>query len=111
MSRGERIQRTRAARVGVAAAVALAGLTLAACGGTTIDSADLEAELRDQLAADAGFDPANVSVSCPDDIEAEEGRELECTLIAPDGDEVRVDVTLTDDEGGFRAVVPRDQFD
>jgi ABC-type glycerol-3-phosphate transport system substrate-binding protein len=32
-----------------------------------------------------------------------------CTLTAPNGDEVDVDVTLTDDEGGFEAVVPPQQ--
>lgn len=46
---------------------------------------------------------------CPDDIEIEEGREFNCTLTAPNGDEVDVDVTLTDDEGGFEAVVPPQQ--
>lgn len=50
------------------------------------------------------------SVACPDDIEAEEGKEFDCTLTAPNGDEVRVNVTLTNDDGGFEAVVPRDQF-
>lgn len=32
-------------------------------------------------------------------------------LTAPNGDEVTVDVTITDDEGSFEAVVPREQFD
>lgn len=36
--------------------------------------------------------------------------DLEEQLTAPNGDEVRVDVTLTDDEGGFKAVVPEQQF-
>lgn len=80
-------------------------------GTETIDSDELETQLTDQLSTDAGVDPADVSVSCPDDIEIEEGREFECTLIAPDGDEVRVDVTLTDDEGRFEAFVPPEQFE
>jgi hypothetical protein len=98
-------------RLALAVAAIIAALALAACGGSTIDSDDLEAQLAEQLSAEAGADPAEVSVSCPEDIEAEEGREFDCTLIAPNGDEVRVEVTLTDDEGGFRAVVPREQFE
>ena len=35
-----------------------------------------------------------------------EGQEVNCTLTAPNDDKVRVEVTLTDDEGGFSAVVP-----
>lgn len=93
-------------------AAALAAVALGACGGTeTIDAEDLERQLAEQLSEDAGVNPINVSVECPDEIEVEEGRQFECTLIAPDGDHVRVDVTLTDDEGGFDAVVPADQFE
>lgn len=92
------------------AAVALA-LPLAACGTTTIDHEELQGELRDQLSADAGVDPANVSVSCPEDVEIEQGTTFDCELTAPNGDRVRVDVTLTDDDGGFEAVVPEQQFE
>jgi hypothetical protein len=82
---------------------------LAACA-KTLESSDLESELADQLSADAGVNAEDVSVSCPDDIEAEEGNEFDCTLTAPNGDEVTVEVTLTNDDGGFEAVVPPDQF-
>lgn len=76
---------------------------LGACGTETIDNADLE----EQLGENAGVEPEGVE--CPDDIEIEEGREFNCTLTAPNGDEVDVDVTLTDDEGGFEAVGPPQQ--
>ncbi len=89
--------------VPVAALLALSGC------GNTIDSADLEDQLREKLSADAGVDPANVSVACPDDEESEKGNEFDCTLTAPNGDEVTVNVTITDDEGGFDAVVPPQQ--
>jgi hypothetical protein len=105
------MNRATHSRLAIAAATILAALALAACGARTIDSGELESQLQEQLSAEAGADPAEVSVSCPEDIEAEEGREFDCTLVAPDGDEVRVEVTLTDDEGGFRAVVPPDQFE
>jgi hypothetical protein len=105
------MNRISSIHLGIAALTMVIALAVGACGATTLDGGDLEAQLTDQLSADAGVDPADVSVSCPDDIEAEEGREIECTLIAPDGDEVTVEVTLTDDEGGYEAHVPRQQFE
>jgi hypothetical protein len=93
------------------AAVLAASLAVAACGTKTLDTGDLESQLTDQLSADAGVDPADVSVSCPEDIEVEQGHEFDCTLTAPNGDEVQVAVTLTDDEGSFDAVVPPQQFE
>ncbi|HET6831583.1 MAG TPA: DUF4333 domain-containing protein [Solirubrobacterales bacterium] len=96
----------------LAATVAIGALALAGAGcGDTVDAADLEGQLADQLAPQANVDPADVSVDCPDDQEAKEGSEFQCTLTAPNGDEVQVDVTLTDDEGGYDAVIPPQQFD
>jgi len=43
-------------------------------------------------------------------VPAKKGRSFACSLIAPNGDEVRVEVELTNDEGGFDANVPRQQF-
>lgn len=97
----------RSSLVPVAAAL-LVSAPLAGCG--SLDSADLEEELRTQLSADAGVNPDDVTVDCPDDIPAEQGQEFQCELTAPNGDPVDVDVTLTDDEGGFDAVVPPEQF-
>ena len=90
-----------------ALAVAAAGCSVSIGGGDTIDSADLEKQLADQLAPQAGVDPADVSVSCPEDQEVEKGAEFQCELTAPNGDKVQVDVTLTNDDGGFDAVVPK----
>jgi hypothetical protein len=83
----------------------VAGVTLAACGTSTIDNADLETKLRDQLSQDAGVDPTNVKVSCPSDQEAKKGNTFNCDLTAPNGDKVVVKVTLTNDEGGYNAEV------
>ncbi len=87
---------------------ATTALAVAACGSTTIDHADLERQLTDQLGRSAGVAPKGVD--CPTDVEVERGRKFDCTLTAPNGDAVRVAVTLTNDDGGFEAVVPRQQF-
>jgi len=64
-----------------------------------------------QLSLDAGVDPAEVSVECPEGQEAEEGNEFQCTLTAPNGGEVAVDVTITEGGDSFEAVVPPQQFE
>jgi hypothetical protein len=89
----------------VLAAAPASALLFAACGQKTLDSNELETELSSQLGMQAGVRPR--SVACPDDIEAERGRKFDCTLTAPNGETVRVEVTLTNDDGGFRARVPR----
>ena len=104
------------------AAAVLSALALGACGSESTDTTapspvraaapdlntgDLEAKLSNQLGRSAGVSPKGVD--CPGGIEVEKGRGFQCTLTAPNGDEVRVDVTLTNDDGGFRAVVPPQQ--
>lgn len=86
-------------------------LSVAACGGSTIDSGQMEEDLTEQLSADAGVDSAEVSVDCPEDEDAEEGNEFECTLTAPNGDEVAVTVTITDGGDSFEAFVDPKQFE
>ena len=92
--------------IGAGLAVIGATAMLAAGCGSTIDAADLEGKLTEQLSADAGVDPADVSVACPDDEAAEKGNEFQCDLTAPNGDVVTVNVTITNDDGGFEAEVP-----
>lgn len=99
------------ARTFALAVVAAAAIGAAGCGEETVDNAAMEEDLRAQLSEDAGVDPEEVSVSCPDDEAAEEGNEFECTLTAPNGDEVTVEVTLTDGGESFEAVVPQQQFE
>lgn len=77
----------------------------------TMDTDDLETKLRTQLAPQGGVKPKDISVDCPEGEKMEKGREFSCTLTAPDGSTARIDVTLTNDRGGFDAIVPRDQFD
>ncbi len=91
------------------ALLALAGpALLGACGERTLDDQELESTLKRQLDRSAGV--TSRAVVCPDDVTAEKGRTFACTLVAPNGDQVRVDVRLTNDEGGFNANIPREQF-
>ena len=94
----------------VAPLVCALALGLVACGG--IDTEELEGQLVEDIPPQFGVDPADASADCPDDVDSEEGTEFECTMSAPDADvaDITVDVTLTDDEGGFEAVVPQEQF-
>jgi hypothetical protein len=104
------MQRTR--RLVLSAPLAVfAAFLLAGCGGETVDAGQMEEDLQTQLSADAGVDPEQVSVDCPDDQDAEEGNEFDCTLTAPNGDEVTVNVTITDGGDSFEAEVPPEQFE
>lgn len=97
-----------------ALSLAVAGCEVSIGGGddtttSTIDNSQLEESLRVQLSKDAGVDPTDVTVSCPDDQEAKEGAQFQCTLTAPNGRDYTVDVTLTNDSGGFDATIPKGQ--
>ena len=106
------------ARVLALAVVPLAALVLAGCGGSfevnigggqTLNEDDLAAELSQQLGESAGTPPQ--SVDCPSGIELEQGKNFECDGVAPNGDEFVIEVTLTNDTGGFDAFLPPGQFD
>ena len=104
------------ARVVALAIAPLAALLLTGCGGSvevsiggqTINNEDLAAELRAQIAAEAGAPPR--CVDCPSGIEPEVGEEFDCTGVSPNGQEFIIEVTLSDDEGCFDAFVPPGQF-
>ncbi|UJA21080.1 DUF4333 domain-containing protein [Thermoleophilia bacterium SCSIO 60948] len=94
--------RRRGARTLACIAVA-STLGLAACG--SIDQDELQDSLAEQLAPQGGVEPEDISVDCPSDEENEEGNTFECTLTAPNGDELPVRVEITDSEGGYEAEV------
>ncbi len=82
-------------------------LGLAACGSNSVPSSDLETVVADQLEAEVGQAPD--SVDCPDELPAEVGAEVRCSLTAEettfgltvtvtsiDGDDVLFDIVVDD---------------
>ena len=95
---------------GIAATTSLAIVFVLAGCTKTVDSGQMEDDIASQLSEQANVDAADVSVDCPDDEEAEEGNKFDCTLTAPNGDDVTVNVTITDGGDSFEAEVPEQQF-
>jgi hypothetical protein len=97
------------------AALAIATITLSACGGSvsvgvgtkTLNSGELEASLAKQLAPQGGVKPSDITMSCPDDIPVKKGHAFDCTLtVKSDQSKVTVNVTETNDKGHVSATVP-----
>ena len=97
---------TTIARLTAAVLACTAAVALAACGEKTLDTADAEDEISDQLVAQGR--PKPKAVECPDDMKAKKGEKYTCTLTAPAGDKAKVNLTMLDDDGKFRfeVVVP-----
>lgn len=99
---------TRTARrllLTLAAAPALA-LSLSACGAGTVDAAEVEEQAESQLEQQVGIRP---DVACEDDLPAEEGATITCSLTV-EGDDAVYDVTVTttsveDNTANFDVVV------
>ncbi len=83
----------RSALVLLSAGVAFA---LTACGSDAVSSDDLESEVAAQLEELTGQAPD--SVSCPDDLPAEVGAEVRCTLTAG-SDTFGLTLTVTEVDG------------
>lgn len=78
-------------------AAPLLALALAACGAGTLEAGTVEEGAADALEEQVGIRP---EVSCPDDLEAEVGATMECTLTAGDDPtEYPVTVTVSSVEG------------
>lgn len=102
------VHSTRRARLLVAGVGTAALLGLAACGGDgdgndrggggadAVSASEVEDRISSDLEEQVGQEPDEVS--CPDDLEAEEGATLECTLTAGT-DELGVTVTVQSVEG------------
>jgi Domain of unknown function (DUF4333) len=95
-------------RTWLAAWIGVAALATAGCGDESIEASELESEIKKDLTADVGVAPK--AIACPDGIEAKKGKRFDCTGTAPDGSDFKINVVLTNDDGGFDAVVPREQF-
>jgi hypothetical protein len=74
---------------------------LSACGTETLRASELESEIQRQFAQQTGT--GVTAVDCPDDIEASEGNRFRCTARFETGENLPVNVVLTNDEGAFRA--------
>lgn len=74
---------------------ALAAL-VAGCGTPTLAESDIEEQAEDVLEDAVGVRP---EVDCPDDLVAEVGETLECTLTAPDGSQLGTTITVTEVDG------------
>jgi len=57
--------------------------------------------LNEKLAADLSqkLNEQGITVSCPDDVPAQAGGTFECTATTPDGKQITLQVTQTDDQG------------
>lgn len=75
-------------------------------GEKSLDREDVEKTISSGLGDQAGLpDP---KVDCPEaeDVDVEDGSEFVCTGTAPNGEQFPINVTLTDDDGGYRYEVP-----
>ena len=91
-------------------ALALLAMAAVAAGcGESVDSEQMEKDITADFAKGAGFEPSEFSVDCPDGEDAEEGNEFDCTLTAPNGDDIVINVTITEGGDSFEAVVPPQQ--
>ena len=92
-----------AATIGVAGCSADAEVSI---GGKSLDPADMEETISAGLGEQAQLPDPEVDCDGIQDVEVTDGSKFTCTGIAPNGDEFPIDVTLTDDEGGYRYEVP-----
>lgn len=82
----------------------VAGLALASCGETTIDSEKGERFIRGVVVKQVG---ARVgAVMCPDDVETKKGATFTCIVVGADGSKGDVLVTQRDDEGNVNVSAP-----
>lgn len=80
--------------------VAMASLSLAACGGVVIDPQKAEDEItKDYEAQVPGSDVE--SVTCPDEIESADGTTAVCKMTLTDGTSGDINLEVLDDEGNI----------
>ena len=89
----------------LAALVAAGALALAGCdaevsvGETTVDTDEAETQIAAGLTEQVGEE---ITVECPDDVEAEAGGTFTCEAADAAGEIIPVDVEQTDDDGNIR---------
>lgn len=95
-------------RRALAPALLVIAAVAAGCG-ESVDADQMEQDIITDFVKGTDFKEEDLAVDCPDDQDAEEGNEFDCVLTAPNGDEVTVNITITDDGDSFEAVVPPQQ--
>jgi hypothetical protein len=79
----------------------LSAVPLAGCGTKTLDTSQIETQLKTKLAGNAPLK----SVDCPSSVDAKKGGKFTCTATAASGNKYTVNVTQTDDNGHVTAQV------
>jgi hypothetical protein len=82
--------------VGTVATVAVAAVALGACGEKTIEADGAQDTLTGFVKRETGF--VVKDASCPDDVEAKEGKTFDCAFTGPEGPYV-AHMTVTDVDG------------
>jgi len=72
---------------------------LAGCGTKTVQGSEVSKRISEGLHRQVGQRPDQVK--CPDQVEAKAGKKARCTIVASDGSEVGLTVTMKDDKGKF----------
>lgn len=93
----------------IAVAAVLAGCDASAevsIGGKSIDREDVETTVAAGLAEQANLPEPGVDCEGIDEIDVEANAKFTCEGTAPNGDKFPIEITLTDEEGGFRYFVP-----
>lgn len=70
---------------------------------STVDGSTVEQSLTAELTQGSGTPPQ--SITCPEEMDAEEGKRYECTVVHPQDGPQQISVTMHAD-GGFRWFVP-----
>jgi hypothetical protein len=72
-------------------------LTAASCSKQVLDTAHLQATLKQQLEAQLGAH--NIAVTCPGNVKVMVGATFKCDVSVPASGTLTIDVTQTDDKG------------
>ena len=73
-------------------------LVAAGCGADTVDTGEVESAIEQQL---SGATVSVSTVSCPDDVDKEEGAKFTCDAELEGGGKAKVQVTQTSNAGDF----------
>ncbi len=95
---------TKSIRAAGAAAILLAALALSACGGTVIDDAKAEDQIRANVEHNLGI---KVSVECPTGVEVEAGRTFSCTVRTRKGEKAKAVLRIINSDADVHFIALR----